>query len=93
LGYQAKAQPILEATHFGGYVGKYLGKALVSMRYPKYFRRVNTSRGWPKPAEVNSPYVWSVLGSNLSKVIFSLECDVEDGWVVEHSLEELDWRQ
>ncbi len=92
LGYQAKAKPILEAKHCGGYVGKYLGKALSHMRYPKYFRRVNTSRGWPKPPDVDSPYVWAALGSNPSRVIFSVEMYLEAGWVVEHSLEELNWR-
>ncbi len=92
LGYQAKAEPILEAKHCGGYVGKYLAKALAQMRYPKHFRRVNTSRGWPKPPDVDSPYVWAALGSDPSRVIFSVEMYLEAGWVVEHSLEELDWR-
>ena len=93
LGYQAKAKPILEAEHCGGYVSKYLGKALANMDYPKYFRRVNTSRGWPKPQDVDSPYVWAALGSNVSRVIFSVEMYLESGWVVEHSLDELDWRR
>lgn len=93
LGYQAKAFPVLEAKHCGGYVGKYLGKALSNMKYPKYFRRINTSRSWPRPPEVASSYVWSVLGSDLGKVVFAIECDLESGWSVQHSLEELEWRR
>ncbi len=93
LGYQAKAEPILEAKHCGGYVGKYLGKALANMKYPPYFRRVNTSRGWPKPPDVETPYLWEALGHSVSKVIFSVELDIEAGWTVEHSLEELEWRR
>lgn len=93
MGYQAKAEPILSAKHCGGYVGKYLGKALSHMRYPKYFRRVNKSQGWPVPPDVKSPYLWAALGHDVSRVIFEVEMHIEAGWVVEHSLDELDWRQ
>ncbi len=93
MGYQAKAEKILDAKHCGGYVGKYLGKALSNMRYPKYFRRVNKSQGWPTPPDVHSPYVWAALGSDPSRVIFEVEMCTEAGWVVQHSLEELEWRQ
>jgi hypothetical protein len=93
LGYQAKASRIDHAAECGGYVAKYLGKALSNMVYPKYFRRVNTSRGWPRPPDVGSPYEWAALGSDVSRVIFSVELHLEAGWTVEHSLDELDWRQ
>ncbi len=93
LGYEAKAVAILEARWCGGYVGKYLGKALSNMAYPKYFRRVNTSQGWPRPKEPETPYEWQMLGSKPQKVIFLMEVAREEGWEVEHSLKELDWRQ
>jgi len=93
LGYQAKAVPIVHATECGAYVGKYLAKALSNMRYPKYFRRVNKSQGWPRPPDVASPYLWATLGSDVSRVIFSVELHLEAGWTVEHSLEELNWRR
>lgn len=93
LGYQAKAVPIVSAIECGGYIGKYLGKALTVGNYPKYFRRVNSSRGWPKPADPQTPYEWKMLGNNLQKIIFLLEIDREEGWEVEHSLKELDWRK
>ncbi len=92
LGYQAKAVPITQAVECGAYVAKYLGKALANMKYPKYFRRVNTSQGWPKPPEPKTSVAWETLGSNLAKVIFSVETYAEMGWGVEHGLEELDWR-
>lgn len=93
LGYEAEASEILEANHCGGYVGKYLGKALADMKYPKYFRRVNTSRRWPRPEDNQTLYEWTMLGSNPSKVIFMMEVAKEEGWTVEHSLKELEWRR
>lgn len=93
LGYQAKAVPIASATECGGYLGKYLGKALAVNGWPKNWRRVNSSRGWPKPAGVATPYEWETLGSNPARVIFLMEIDRERGWAVEHSLKELDWRR
>lgn len=93
LGYQAKAVPIVSATECGGYIGKYLGKALTVGNYPKYFRRVNSSQGWPKPPEPQTPYEWKILGSDLQRIIFLMEIDREEGWQVEHSLKELDWRR
>ncbi len=93
LGYQATAVSIVSATECGGYIGKYLGKALAVGNYPKYFRRVNSSQGWPKPKEPGTPYEWEMLGSNPQKVIFRMELDREKGWTVEHSLKELDFRE
>lgn len=93
LGYQAKAVPIVSATECGGYIGKYLGKALAVGNYPKYFRRVNSSRKWPKPQDVKTPYEWEALGHNSSKVKFLIDVAREEGWTVEHSLKELDWRR
>lgn len=93
LGYIAKAKPIIEVKHCGAYVGKYLGKALANMRYPKYFRRVNKTQGWPVAPDVKSPYLWAALGHNVERVIFETEMYSEAGWTVEHSLEELEWRQ
>jgi hypothetical protein len=93
LGYQAKAVPIVSVSECGGYLGKYLGKALASGSWPKYWRRVNCSRGWPKPPDVGTPYEWALLGSNPQRVIFLMEIMAEEGYRVEHSLKELDWRR
>lgn len=93
MGYMAKASPIVEAVQCGAYVAKYLGKALSQMAYPKYFRRVNTSHGWPKPPPPANERAWATLGSELAKVIFSMETYLEMGWSVEHRLDELDWRK
>jgi len=93
LGYQAEAKPVHSAIQCGGYIGKYLGKALASGKWPKYWRRMNKSNGWPKPPDPEAPYKWIGLGSNRQKVIFLMEIDREEGWIIEHSLEELDWRR
>lgn len=93
LGYIAHAVPIVSATECGGYIGKYLGKALGVNGWPKYWRRINSSRAWPRPPEPKTPYEWTMLGSDKSRVIFLMEIDIEEGFQVEHSLKELDWRQ
>lgn len=93
LGYIAKAVPIEVATECGAYMGKYLGKALAVGNWPKYWRRINSSRGWPKPQDVSTPYKWKALGSKSEKVIFLIEIAMEEGWQIEHKLKELDWRR
>jgi len=92
LGYQAEASPIRYGQQCGAYIGKYLGKALANMVYPKNFRRVNKSNGWPKPPKSGSAFKWEALGGKLATVIFSVETYKELGWAVEHQLNELDWR-
>lgn len=87
LGYQAKAIPIDRAIECGAYIGKYLGKALVVDGFPKYWRRVNTSRKWPKPAKMETPYEWENLGSKRSNARYSMALHAEMGWVIEHQLE------
>jgi hypothetical protein len=90
LGYQAKAVPILDGLECGGYVTKYLTKAIAIHDWPKYWRRVNTSRKWPKPEEPETPYDWTNLGDDILRVKFSMTMYIRHGWTVEHSLEELD---
>ncbi len=93
LGYQAKAVPIEAANECGAYMGKYLGKALARGKWPKHWRRVNSSRGWPKPPDTQTPYEWVSVGSNPAKIIFLIEIATEEGWKVDHSLGELEWRR
>lgn len=64
LGYQAKAEPILRAIECGAYMVKYITKSLAYGEYPKYFRRVNTSRKWPKLPVYQSPYEWRMIGTD-----------------------------
>jgi len=89
LGYQAKAVPIDTAGECGLYVGKYLGKAIAVMGWPPYWRRVNTSRAWPKPEPEEPPYAWVCLGWQTSRVRVSAMAYKRVGWTVETSLPEL----
>jgi len=89
LGYQAKAVPIDEAFECGGYVGKYLGKAIAIDTWPPYWRRVNTSRNWPKPESETNPHAWICLGSQTSRVVVSAMGYRRAGWKVETSLNAL----
>lgn len=93
LGYQAKAVPIVDSFECGGYVTKYLTKAIAIHNWPKYWRRVNTSRNWPKPEETETPYDWTNLGADILRVKFSITTYARLGWTIETSLEGLDTSQ
>ncbi len=79
LGYQAKAVPIAQANECGAYITKYITKSLASGDYPKYYRRVNTSRKWPRLPAYESPYVWRYVGDdyeyNISRALYA-----DRGW-------------
>lgn len=51
LGYIAEAEAIKNPQQAAWYVSKYIGKQLGETSWPKGFRRVRTSRGWPKTPE------------------------------------------
>jgi len=89
LGYQAKAVPIEQSGECGLYVGKYLGKAIHVIDWPPYWRRVNTSRAWPKPDKEQTPYDWACLGNQTSRVRMSVMGYKRAGWTVETSLNAL----
>jgi len=48
FGYQSDVQEVAALGSVAAYVTKYLGKMLQKTNLPKHFRRVRTSRGWPK---------------------------------------------
>jgi hypothetical protein len=89
LGYQAKAVPIEQAGECGMYMGKYLGKAIAVTGWPRGWRRVNTSRDWPKPEKEENPHVWLFLGNRTSRVRDAAMGYKSVGWAVETSLSEL----
>lgn len=86
LGYIAKAIPIVEAIECGNYVTKYLTKAVADGGWPKYWRRVNTSRKWPKPKEPESPYEWENMGNDPARVLFAIANYEHHGWTVSNNL-------
>lgn len=89
LGYQAKTVMISPDDHCGGYVGKYIGKALPFGNWPPYFRRVNTSQKWPRPPEPDTPYDWAYLGNRLAVARIAAMGYARAGWRVESSIEGL----
>jgi len=89
LGYEADVVAILAGVECGGYMIKYLTKAIAVIGWPKYWRRVNTSRKWPKPEEPETPYDWSNLGDDVLRVKFSMTMYEQAGWTIETSLQEL----
>lgn len=90
LGYEADVEPILTGIECGGYMTKYLAKAIAILHWPPYWRRVNTSRNWPRPDKSETPYEWTNLGDDVLRVRFSIRMYVEHGWAIETSLRELE---
>jgi len=77
LGYMAEEE---EARTPGGaayYVAKYLAKSLGAQNWPKGWRRVRTSRNWPKLPELppNAGWDWSRLPgrASLAETVARLE--------------------
>jgi hypothetical protein len=89
LGYIVDAEPVFHVLRCGAYVGKYLSKSLAVGGWPPYWRRINTSRRWPKPEEIDTPYDWSSLGNHPQNARLEANAYRRMGWTVATSLEEL----
>ena len=60
FGYMAKSDPLKDAIHATSYITKYLTKSIGFDGWPKGFRRVRVSRGWPMSKEAKKPgWEWS----------------------------------
>jgi hypothetical protein len=55
LGYMSKVRNIDEPIYASFYVTKYLSKDLLTVQWPKGFRRVRTSQGWPQIEQPGQP--------------------------------------
>jgi hypothetical protein len=55
MGYMSKVLALSDSGLVPQYVAKYLGKDFVRVQWPKGFRRVRTSKNWPKLPEVSFP--------------------------------------
>jgi len=93
LGYIAKAIPIETGLECGNYITKYLTKAIAHGGWPKYWRRVNVSRKWPKPEELPTPYDWTSLGPHQGRVKGEIASYEYHGWTVSALLPELNISQ
>lgn len=65
FGYMNDCQRVRSAAGVSHYVTKYLAKQLVGGKWPRGFRRVRTSHGWPIPPAKDENYdimEWEYLG-------------------------------
>ena len=60
FGYIADIEPIRDAAKAAWYVSKYLTKDSHLLKWPRYFRRVNMSRNWPRPNPLEKSLEWVV---------------------------------
>ncbi len=60
FGYIADIEQVLHAGKAASYVAKYLTKQSHALKWPRYFRRVNTSREWPRPHPLEKNAEWAV---------------------------------
>ena len=60
FGYIADIEPIRDPGKAAWYVSKYLTKQSHSLKWPRYFRRVNMSRNWPRPDPLEKSLEWVV---------------------------------
>ncbi len=64
LGYIGDFTEIENAGKAAWYVSKYLTKHSHTLDWPPYFRRVNTSRNWPRPDALAKEAQWAVTPLN-----------------------------
>ena len=61
LGYQSDVQEVSDLGGVAPYIGKYMTKMLQNTNLPKHFRRIRTSKGWPKLPNVEPLEGWQVM--------------------------------
>jgi hypothetical protein len=67
LGYMIDHQPARSPGGVALYISKELTKSLGTLTWPKGFRRVRTSRDWPKAPETERPAGWEFTPLPLSE--------------------------
>jgi len=91
FGYMNDWSLLTNHVGAGAYVAKYLAKQLEALNWPKHWRRIATSRGWPTLADLSpaGEYDWTVCkrgwevrleieGAQLQGYTTTIACDVED---------------
>lgn len=66
FGYIAHVRPVDSGPLAAAYLGKYMGKDFVEVKWPPRFRRVRCSRGWPRVGND------TLEGDNWYQAFFSL---------------------
>lgn len=60
LGYMDEIEPVRSPGKAAWYVAKYLTKESHLLAWPKYLRRVNLSRNWPRPEALSNNPNWGI---------------------------------
>lgn len=88
LGFMADETEVQTAGGAASYTTKYLTKALLYQHWPKGFRRVRTSQGWPKLEKTEQPDDWYFeplkRAERLDRAIDDLERAGYDVIVLDH---------
>lgn len=83
FGYQSDVKEVNSIGGVSNYCAKYIGKGLGTSAFPRRFRRVRMSQGWPELPALERPAGWQ--GTRLEHG-FSLQDEVdrltETGWTV-----------
>ncbi len=83
FGYIADFEEIMDAKKAAWYVSKYLTKDSHKLQWPKFFRRVNTSRNWPRPAPLVRNEQWAVTRQNSERSVQAILAVLEaQEWAV-----------
>lgn len=83
LGYIGEYAKVLDAGKAAWYASKYLTKDSHKLEWPKYFRRVNTSRNWPRPDPLEKDVQWAVTRQNSERSVQSIALVLQlQGWAV-----------
>lgn len=67
LGYIADCEALRTSSGAAIYVSKYMSKDIITVAWPKYFRRFNRSRSWPNPPALpgdKDDWEWEKLDSD-----------------------------
>lgn len=83
FGHQAKVRNVENSVQSAGYVTKYLAKDAGQIAWPKGFRRVRTSKNWPRPIDA-IPDQWDY---ERARELIEVEMAIEDmkalGWKID----------
>lgn len=83
LGYIGEYEQVRTAGKAAWYVSKYLTKDSHKLEWPKFFRRVNTSRNWPRPEPLEKNEQWAVTRLNSERSVQAMQTVLQvQGWTV-----------
>lgn len=94
FGYMNDSEPVYNADGASWYVSKYLGKSLSVENWPRHWRRVGTSRNWPRNVESAEGEGWEFRPLGRRQSVQEVEKQmIHTGWKTLHSDHAEAWRQ